>query len=132
MMIKISAEAKKALELCREQVLAKNYSLTMEQANAVGIVYHSICEAQNIRVSKHLKLNCQQCVKTAVDIIYNYVTNYEPKKLEKVATIVEMGGVKPFEEMTRNELMELCKANPGIQIPRNASKAQLIQLLKGE
>jgi len=83
--MKLSKEAQDALEVIRFKVEKQQYDLRGVEPNCLKVVFE---ELQFIFVNKKVKLDiaCSGCIKTAMNVVKNYVDFHEPKTVR--STIV--------------------------------------------
>lgn len=83
--MKLSKEAQDALEVIRFKVEKQQYDLRGIEPNCLKIVFE---ELQFVFVNKKVKLDiaCSGCIKTAMNVVKNYVDFHEPKTV-RVANV---------------------------------------------
>lgn len=83
--MKLSKEAQDALEVIRFKVEKQQYDLRGVEPNCLKIVFE---ELQFVFVNKKVKLDiaCSGCIKTAMNVVKNYVDFHEPKTV-RVANV---------------------------------------------
>lgn len=83
--MKLSKEAQDALEVIRFKVEKQQYDLRGVEPNCLKVVFE---ELQFVFVNKKVKLDiaCSGCIKTAMNVVKNYVDFHEPKTV-RVANV---------------------------------------------
>lgn len=105
--MKLSKEAQDALEVIRFKVEKQQYDLRGVEPNCLKVVFE---ELQFIFVNKKVRLDvaCSGCIKTAMNVVKNYVDFHEPKTV-RVANVptkpanvtrVDVNAELPTFEMT--------------------------------
>ena len=142
----LSKESMEALEVIRFKVEKQQYDLKGIEANCLKVVFE---ELQFTFVGKkvNLDIGCPGCIKTAMNVVKNYVDYHEPKTVrltkqpEQPANVtrVKVGDEKPtvqesideqidLKQLTVPQLQAICKEQ-GIKFHHKAKEATLIQLI---
>jgi len=139
----LSKESMEALEVIRFKVEKQQYDLKGIEANCLKLVFE---ELQFTFVGKKVKLNidCPGCIKTAMNIVKNYVDFHEPrvirtKQPEKPANVTRVTVKEKtvqesideqidLKQLTIPQLQAICKEQ-GIKFHHKAKEASLIQLI---
>ena len=142
----LSKESMEALEVIRFKVEKQQYDLKGIEANCLKLVFE---ELQFTFVGKkvNLDIGCPGCIKTAMNVVKNYVDYHEPKTVrltkqpEQPANVtrVKVGDEKPtvqesideqidLKQLTVPQLQAICKEQ-GIKFHHKAKEATLIQLI---
>lgn len=134
--MKLSKEAQDALEVIRFKVEKQQYDLRGVEPNCLKIVFE---ELQFVFVNKKVKLDiaCSGCIKTAMNVVKNYVDFHEPKTVRvanvptKPANVVRVDVNAPQTDLSKlsiEELQEICKKE-GIKYHHKSKEAKLIELI---
>lgn len=77
----LSEESQKSLDHIRFKVVRQQYDLRGVELQCLKQVFEEI---QLVMVKKKVKLNtgCQGCIKTAVNVLYNFVNQHEERTIE--------------------------------------------------
>ena len=124
-MINLTQEAKECLEIFRLKAEKKLYDLNQAEKTALSRFY-TLINKELFGTKKTLSLGCSACIVSAINQAHNYIRFHEiqnPIKVEKPANITIVKA-----DLTRKEMIELLKSK-GVAIPRNATVAQLKELL---
>ena len=134
--MKLSKEAQDALEVIRFKVEKQQYDLRGIEPNCLKIVFE---ELQFVFVNKKVRLDiaCSGCIKTAMNVVKNYVDFHEPKTVRvanvptKPANVVRVDVNDTQTDLTTlsiEELQEICKKE-GIKYHHKSKEAKLIELI---
>ena len=134
--MKLSKEAQDALEVIRFKVEKQQYDLRGVEPNCLKVVFE---ELQFVFVNKKVKLDiaCSGCIKTAMNVVKNYVDFHEPKTVRvanvptKPANVTRVDVNDTQTDLTTlsiEELQEICKKE-GIKYHHKSKEAKLIELI---
>ena len=134
--MKLSKEAQDALEVIRFKVEKQQYDLRGIEPNCLKVVFE---ELQFVFVNKKVKLDiaCSGCIKTAMNVVKNYVDFHEPKTVRvanvptKPANVTRVDVNDTQTDLTTlsiEELQEICKKE-GIKYHHKSKEAKLIELI---
>lgn len=112
--MKLSEDSQKSLDHIRLKVERQQYDLRGIELQCLAQVFEEI---QLVMVKKKVVLNtgCSGCVKTAMNVLYNFVTQHEERTSTNVAN-VEVKKVQTVEiDTTELSLAELRVMHPHIK-----------------
>lgn len=110
----LSEESQKSLDYIRFKVVRQQYDLRGVELQCLKQVFEEI---QLVMVKKKVKLNigCSGCIKTAVNVLYNFVNQHEERTIESNKQ-VEVKRVQTVEiDTTELSLSELRVMHPHIK-----------------
>ncbi len=134
--MKLSKESQDALEVIRFKVEKQQYDLRGVEPNCLKVVFE---ELQFVFVNKKVRLDlaCSGCIKTAMNVVKNYVDFHEPKTVRvanvptKPANVVRVDVNTPQTDLSNlsiEQLQEICKKE-GIKYHHKSKEAKLIELI---
>lgn len=110
----LSEESQKSLDHIRFKVVRQQYDFRGVELQCLKQVFEEI---QLVMVKKKVKLNigCAGCIKTAVNVLYNFVNQHEERTIESNKQ-VEVKRVQKVEiDTTELSLSELRVMHPHIK-----------------
>ena len=134
--MKLSKEAQDALEVIRFKVEKQQYDLRGVEPNCLKVVFE---ELQFVFVNKKVRLDiaCSGCIKTAMNVVKNYVDFHEPKTVRvaniptKPANVTRVDVNEPQTDLSKlsiEELQEICKKER-IKYHHKSKEPKLIELI---
>lgn len=134
--MKLSKEAQDALEVIRFKVEKQQYDLRGVEPNCLKVVFE---ELQFVFVNKKVKLDvaCSGCIKTAMNVVKNYVDFHEPKTVRVAnapttpANVVRVDVNAPQTDLSKlsiEQLQDICKKEC-IKYHHKAKEGKLIELI---